>query len=61
MTPHRNLLWERLCSIRTVHGRYNDIKDNEVADEDLGMLPIYIGVDGEENQDSAQAPRTTGA
>ena len=22
---------------------YNDIKDNEVADEDLGMLPIYIG------------------
>lgn len=29
---------------------YNDIKDNEVADEDLGMLPIYIGVDGEENQ-----------
>lgn len=29
---------------------YNDIKDNEVADEDLGMLPIYIGVKGEENQ-----------
>lgn len=29
---------------------YGDIKDNEVADEDLGMLPIYIGVDGEENQ-----------
>ena len=29
---------------------YNDIKDNEVADEDLGMLPIYIGVDGEEVQ-----------
>ncbi|MCI8485165.1 MAG: ABC transporter substrate-binding protein [Lachnospiraceae bacterium] len=29
---------------------YNDIKDNEVADEDLGMMPIYIGVDGEENQ-----------
>ena len=29
---------------------YNDIKDNEVADEDLGMLPIYIGVDGEEDQ-----------
>lgn len=29
---------------------YNDIKDNEVADEDMGMLPIYIGVDGEENQ-----------
>ena len=29
---------------------YNDIKDNEVADEDLGMLPIYIGVEGEENQ-----------
>ena len=22
---------------------YNDIKDNEVADEDLGMMPIYIG------------------
>lgn len=29
---------------------YNDIKDNDVADEDLGMLPIYIGADGEENQ-----------
>lgn len=29
---------------------YNDIKDNEVADDDLGMLPIYIGVDGEEEQ-----------
>lgn len=29
---------------------YNDIKDNEVADEDLGMLPIYIGVKGEEDQ-----------
>lgn len=29
---------------------YGDIKDNEVADEDLGMLPIYIGVEGEENQ-----------
>ena len=29
---------------------YNDIKDNEVADEDLGMLPIYIGVEGEEKQ-----------
>ena len=29
---------------------YNDVKDNEVADEDLGMLPIYIGAEGEENQ-----------
>ena len=29
---------------------YNDVKDNEVADEDMGMLPIYIGVEGEENQ-----------
>lgn len=29
---------------------YNDIKDNEVADDDLGMLPIYIGVKGEEEQ-----------
>lgn len=29
---------------------YGDIKDNDVADEDLGMLPIYIGVEGEENQ-----------
>ena len=29
---------------------YNDIKDNDVADEDIGMLPIYIGVEGEENQ-----------
>jgi len=29
---------------------YDDIKDNDVADEDIGMLPIYIGVDGEENQ-----------
>lgn len=29
---------------------YNDIKGNDVADEDLGMLPIYIGAKGEENQ-----------
>ena len=29
---------------------YNDIKDNEVSDEDMGMLPIYIGAKGEENQ-----------
>ena len=29
---------------------YNDVKGNEVADEDMGMLPIYIGVDGEEDQ-----------
>ena len=29
---------------------YNDIKDMEVADEDMGMLPIYIGAEGEENQ-----------
>ena len=29
---------------------YGDITGNEVADEDLGMMPIYIGVDGEENQ-----------
>ena len=29
---------------------YNDIAGNEVADEDLGMLPIYIGVGDEENQ-----------
>ena len=29
---------------------YNDIKDNEVADEDLGMMPIYIGAEGEEKQ-----------
>lgn len=29
---------------------YGDIKDNDVADEDLGMLPIFIGADGEENQ-----------
>lgn len=29
---------------------YGDIKDNEVADEDMGMLPIYIGTEGEENQ-----------
>lgn len=40
---------------------YDNIKDNEVADEDMGMLPIYIGVDGEEDQDFAQAVRTTGA
>lgn len=29
---------------------YGDIKENEVADEDLGMLPIFIGAEGEENQ-----------
>lgn len=29
---------------------YGNITGNEVADEDLGMMPIYIGVEGEENQ-----------
>jgi len=29
---------------------YNDIKGNDVADEDLGMLPIFIGADGEDKQ-----------
>lgn len=29
---------------------YGDIKGNEVADEDLGMMPIYIGAEGEEKQ-----------
>ena len=29
---------------------YNDIKGQSVSDEDLGMLPIYIGAPGEENQ-----------
>lgn len=29
---------------------YNDIAGNEVADEDMGMLPIYIGVGDEANQ-----------
>jgi raffinose/stachyose/melibiose transport system substrate-binding protein len=38
---------------------YNQIK--AVGDDNLGMLPIYIGVDGEENRACAPAPRTTGA
>lgn len=29
---------------------YSDITGQSVADDDLGMLPIYIGADGEENQ-----------
>lgn len=29
---------------------YNDVKGYEVADEDIGMMPIYIGAEGEENQ-----------
>ncbi|MBQ4128203.1 MAG: ABC transporter substrate-binding protein [Ruminococcus sp.] len=29
---------------------YDDIKGYEVDDEDIGILPIYIGVEGEENQ-----------
>lgn len=29
---------------------YGDIQGYEVADEDLGMMPIYIGVEGEEEQ-----------
>lgn len=29
---------------------YDDIKGYEVSDDDLGMLPIYIGADGEEKQ-----------
>jgi len=29
---------------------WGDIKDNEVGEDEIGYLPIYIGVDGEENQ-----------
>lgn len=29
---------------------YNDIAGNDVDDEDMGMLPIYIGVGDEQNQ-----------
>ncbi len=29
---------------------YTGLKDAGLTDDDLGMLPIYIGVDGEENQ-----------
>lgn len=29
---------------------YDGIKGNEIADEDIGMMPIYIGAPGEENQ-----------
>lgn len=29
---------------------YNDVKGYEVADEDIGIMPIYIGAEGEENQ-----------
>lgn len=29
---------------------YDSVKDYDVADEDMGMMPIYIGVEGEENQ-----------
>ena len=29
---------------------YGNVKDYEVADEDMGMLPIYIGAEGEEDQ-----------
>ena len=29
---------------------YDQIKGYNVADEDIGMMPIYIGADGEENQ-----------
>lgn len=29
---------------------YTDLSDNGMEDDSLGMLPIYIGVDGEENQ-----------
>lgn len=28
---------------------YSGIKDNDVADEDLGMLPYFMGIDGEED------------
>ena len=29
---------------------YGDLSDNGMSDESLGMLPIYIGAEGEENQ-----------
>lgn len=29
---------------------YTDLSDNGMSDESLGMLPIYIGAEGEENQ-----------
>lgn len=33
---------------------WNQIKDQAVASEDIGVLPIYIGVDGEEEQGLTQ-------
>ena len=32
---------------------YSQIKNNEVADDDLGMLPYYMGIKGEENSGPA--------
>ncbi len=34
---------------RRVRRRYSQIKGNDVADEDLGMLPCYMGIKGEED------------
>ncbi len=40
----------KACFYQNGTWAYNDIKDANVAEEDMGMLPIYIGVEGEENQ-----------
>ena len=39
---------------------YSDLSSNGMSDESLGMLPIYIGAEGEENQGFVQVVRTTG-
>lgn len=40
----------KACFYQNGTWAYNDIKDANVAIEDMGMLPIFIGVSGEENQ-----------
>ncbi len=40
----------KACFYQNGTWAYNDIKDNAVKDEDIGMLPIYTGIEGEEKQ-----------
>ena len=40
---------------------YSNLQDQGFPDEDLGVLPIYMGVDGDEDQGLNQVSPTTGA
>ena len=54
MKQNLNSVWKRQYSTRMVHGSMVNLTNEEngylVTADDMSMMPIYIGVEGEENQ-----------